>query len=260
MTSSIPNFAERSPFDSRPLLCAQYPTPVALPLSGRSTAVAIAAGRDLSCVLLADGGVECWGRAGPTVTVKDGVIEQGATGAIGGLRPAVAISAGAAYACALHQDTTLSCWGDNWRGKLGDGAVVGDVEKRAPVAVVGLGGLGVLRGAVAISCGYSHACALLDDGTAVCWGRNSRGQLGIDTEDEDDHATPTLVRTADGGVFAGLRSISCGDQITCAVREDGTVWCWGYAKFGAVGSDGDNVLTPVRQVGGGLRVDVGSLR
>ena len=38
--------------------------------------------------------------------------------------------------------------------------------------------LGTGRSATAITAGIDHSCALLDDVTVKCWGRNSFGQLG----------------------------------------------------------------------------------
>ena len=41
---------------------------------------------------------------------------------------------------------------------------------------------------------YSHACALIDNGTVKCWGDNYNGQLGIGTSDNSTNI-PTLVET-----------------------------------------------------------------
>ena len=38
-----------------------------------------------------------------------------------------------------------------------------------------------LSGAVAITAGSSHSCAVLDDNSARCWGHNFDGQLGDGT-------------------------------------------------------------------------------
>jgi len=40
--------------------------------------------------------------------------------------------------------------------------------------------LGTGRTATAIAAGYSHSCALLDNASVKCWGRNAFGNLGID--------------------------------------------------------------------------------
>ena len=40
--------------------------------------------------------------------------------------------------------------------------------------------LGTGRTATAIAAGYYHNCALLDNASVKCWGRNRFGQLGID--------------------------------------------------------------------------------
>ena len=61
----------------------------------------------------------------------------------------------------------------------------------------------------AISSGANHVCAIAMDGSIMCWGDDSQGQVS-------DRPT--------SGVFT---EISSGDNHTCALRDDGEVICWG---------------------------------
>ena len=61
----------------------------------------------------------------------------------------------------------------------------------------------------AVSGGTAHICGLLSDGTVLCWGDGTQGQL----------SPPTGVK---------FRSIYSGDTYTCGIRFDGiAVVCWG---------------------------------
>ncbi len=67
-----------------------------------------------------------------------------------------------------------------------------------------------------------HLCALVPDGTVRCWGRNTEGQIGDGTwSDPPSERVPV-----DPGLDC-VRSVVRGNNHTCAVRTDGTVWCWG---------------------------------
>ena len=49
--------------------------------------------------------------------------------------------------------------------------------------------LGTGRTATAIEAGAYHSCALLDNASVKCWGKNGYGQLGIDdTADMGDNS------------------------------------------------------------------------
>ena len=76
----------------------------------------------------------------------------------------MAISAGEGHTCAILDDGSVACWGGNQYGQLGDGTTT---NRDTPTQTASLG---VDRTAVAITSGYSHTCALLDDGSVVCWG------------------------------------------------------------------------------------------
>ena len=155
------------------------PTVGVLPLG--QSAVAISAGSDHTCALLYDGSVSCWGQqvygrlgngaglSGDWASVKTPT----QTSPFDTGRTAVAISAGRASTCAILDDGSVSCWGSNYYGQGGDGT---SISKNTPTQTVPLGQV-----AVAISVGWRHTCALLDDDSVRCWGVNSEGQLGDGT-------------------------------------------------------------------------------
>jgi len=76
-----------------------------------------------------------------------------------------------------------------------------------------------------------------------CWGANGSGQLG--NKDSSTNATPTPVAVSE---ISGARSVSAGNNNTCAVVDNGIggtgAKCWGYNLHGEVGSGAASV-TPV---------------
>jgi alpha-tubulin suppressor-like RCC1 family protein len=186
-------------------------------VSGVSGAVAIAAGEEGTCALLSDHTVQCWGYGGEGGLGNGTSTYYSATPvAVSGLSGAVTIAAGGYHTCALLSDGTGQCWGWNINGQLGNGT--SNNTSTIPVAVNGL------SGAVAMTGGYRHTCALLANGTMQCWGWNGQGMLG--TGDTTDSSVPVQVV---GNVLPafGSRQVAAGYQNACALLSDGTVECWG---------------------------------
>jgi alpha-tubulin suppressor-like RCC1 family protein len=74
--------------------------------------------------------------------------------------------------------------------------------------------------AFGVSVGWGHSCVLLADRTARCWGTNDLGQLGNGTTTNSD-----LPVVASG--LADIVAISAGPLHSYAVVSDGTAFCWG---------------------------------
>jgi alpha-tubulin suppressor-like RCC1 family protein len=132
------------------------------------------------------------------------------------------VSAGGGFTCVVKADGTLWCWGVNTVGQLGLGNT--ESPRLEPTQVTALGA-DVAR----VMTGRAHACAVMTDGTAWCWGDNEYGQLGDGTY--LDRSTPGKVRGLDSEVV----QMSAGGRGTCAVKKDGTLWCWGYGPLLGVG-------------------------
>ncbi len=88
--------------------------------------------------------------------------------------------------CAVLSDESVRCLGSNVYGQLGTGDF--DAVQIIPEKVTGLPDKAPAR----VVTSAFHACTVLVDGAAYCWGLNSRGQLG--TGDFTLHTTPTAVR------------------------------------------------------------------
>src|SRR5207247_7328449 len=92
----------------------------------------------------------------------------------------------------------------------------------------------------ALAAGLTHTCGLVDDGTLVCWGLGSDGELG-----NAGVATFRVPVIAAGGAgnFVG---VAAGRQHTCAIRADGSVACWGAGASGQIAGGVLAVWSPTR--------------
>ncbi|MDC0747408.1 DUF4215 domain-containing protein [Polyangium mundeleinium] len=211
--------------------------------------VELFAGGVTMCVLFADGRAKCWGAndvgqlgLGNTLSRGDAPNEMGDALpflTVGQGRRLTSMALGTAHTCGLLDDETVKCWGGATVGQvgLGDAGIRGDgpgeMGDALPILDLGAG-----RTAKAISCGYAHSCAILDDDSLKCWGYNANGQLGQgDTMDRGnmpgqmgDDLPPISL-----GTGRSARQPASGHSFQCAVLDDDTVKCWGYNDWGQLG-------------------------
>jgi alpha-tubulin suppressor-like RCC1 family protein len=143
------------------------------------------------------------------------------------------ISTGGAHTCAVTAGGDAYCWGRNEFGRLGDDT---EIDQLTPVRVAAPSGVTF----IAVSAGKGHSCGLASNGAVYCWGRNSNGELGDGTT--DNQLTPVQVQAPPGVTFA---AVSVGGEPggghSCAVAAtSGAVYCWGYNGNGQLG---DNTTT-----------------
>jgi len=227
------------------------------------TAKAISAGDNHTCALLDNGSVRCWGygtagRLGYGNASNVGDTQTPAAAGPVNLGPghtATAISAGGAHTCAILDDGSVRCWGYGADGQLGYGNTSNVGDRQTPGSA-GPVDLGPGRTATAISAGAAFTCAILDNGSVLCWGFGGFGQLGhARTGDQGsgfgnrdnigDQQTPGSVGPVNLGPGRTAVAISAGGAHTCAVLDDGSVRCWGYGALGQLGyGNTDSVDTP----------------
>ena len=194
--------------------------------------IQLAAGFAFTCARDAAGVVRCWG-SDAAGQLGDGTnaVAPGEVTVVDGLSDAIDVAAGYLHACAVRGTGDVLCWGANTQGQLGDGRAghgtcpppaAGDCSL-SPVRVVGL------RNAVEVGAGFHHSCARIETGEIFCWGDNSEGQLGDETNDFSSRP-----RVAVHGVL-NARSLTVGNRHACAITVGGETLCWGSNDDGELG-------------------------
>lgn len=214
----------------------------------------VSAGNRFTCGIRADGTAWCWG------SNDFDALGDGTAGGISDVPVQVgsdsdsdwgSISAGYTLACGLHTDGSAWCWGSvaNTRvpdGSLGDGKTL---TSNVPVPVLP----GVTWASVATD--GSGACGVLTDGDGSCWGQNWAGQLG--TGSLDSGLVPTVLDPNHSGPgYTWLSIAGGGGGITCGIRPDHTLWCWGGLP--SVYSNADHDIGNGTDAGSALPVQIGS--
>jgi alpha-tubulin suppressor-like RCC1 family protein len=218
---------------------------------------AIGVGDTWGCAVDGAGGVWCWG------TNEVGQLGVGAAAdayagsddtygcnqaplEVAGLSDVVDLAVSdreGAHVCALRSDGTVWCWGSGRLGQLGigdppDRCTVADGViapcSRAPVQVAGV------VDAIDVATSGAHTCALVADGSVVCWGSNALGELGSGRDHErcdaggDDLPCSRTPVTASIGDAIG---IATGRAHTCVLIADGSVRCVGGNWYRQLGAD-----------------------
>jgi alpha-tubulin suppressor-like RCC1 family protein len=196
-----------------------------------------------TCAVQEDDGAYCWGKNDHgqlgTGTYDDSALPVEVTGLTG----VAAIKGGCYHTCAIDLSGGVLCWGRNTHGQLGN-AAAGDYSL-VPVSVEGIS-----ERASAVVLGTLHTCALLENGSVMCWGENEFGQLGIG--EAEGGPVPVQVE----GLPSTVQVIATAYEHTCAILEGGDMMCWGHNDEGQVGDGtvGDSRSPPVSVAGLSLGV------
>jgi alpha-tubulin suppressor-like RCC1 family protein len=210
--------------------------------NSRLSAVQIAVGENISCALLNDDSVRCWGET-RKAHLGSAALFASTPLIIRGIDSPISMCMGDQHGCARLRNSSVTCWGSNSYGQLGNGSA-GSAEDGDLAAIA----IPSLRDVVQIACGGNHTCALIKDGTVQCWGENYKAQSGK-SPIQSAILTPTPV---DG--LASVQQISLGGSHSCALLADSSVRCWGDHGFGQLGSTIGGPFTerPVAVIADGL--------
>ena len=270
------------------------------------TAKSMSCGLHHTCAVLSDDTIKCWGYnskgqlgQGNTATIGDGAGEMGnalVAVDLGTGLTAKSVLCGDEHTCAVLSDATIKCWGYNRKGELGQGNTdaigdeVGEMGDNLAPVDLGTDGSGNNLTAKSLACGYQYTCAVLNDDTLKCWGRNYEGQIGEKTTFEfgSDYGDYTRddydIGDEVGDMGDNLARVNLGTNrtvltvfipsdgySTCALLDDYSLKCWGgRTGSGMLGNEraayfddyigdgmevmdnGDQVVTSVTEMGDNL--------
>uniref|UniRef100_A0AAV1VKT4 Uncharacterized protein n=1 Tax=Peronospora matthiolae TaxID=2874970 RepID=A0AAV1VKT4_9STRA len=129
----------------------------------------------------------------------------------------VDIAAGYQHGLAVTKAGTVFTWGKGERGQLGYGT--GNTD--APQELIALKGKKIVK----VGAGFSHSCALGEDGELYMWGKllNPEGKA----VSNGDQVVPRLVKTSDD-----VRLFKCSQFHTTFITADDKIWLAGRTPSG----------------------------
>ncbi len=208
---------------------------------GGGTWSALAAGYETVCGVQTNGTLWCWGYDAYGTAASASAVDLLVPTQVG-TEMYRAVSLSYETGCAVRADGHLRCWGDGSAGELGNDDTM---SSYLPVAVA-------MDDATwtAVAVGGAHVCGIHDDGTLLCWGTNTTGQLASDTSPDRQRTNPTAVA---GGPWT---SVATGESHTCAIAADHRLWCAG-SDSGALGVAGGGSRTVPVEVGTAATIAAG---
>lgn len=152
----------------------------------------------------------------------------------------VQVACGTQFTIMLENTGNVLAMGDNFRGQLGIGSTTATVK--SPLYVVNTRGTDKLNNIIQVDCGNDFTMFLEKSNNALGTGRNSDGQLGINTN--QDIKLPTYVLTDN------IIQIACGSSFSLFLKNTRNVFSCGRGIDGQLGYNASilscNIPTYVR--------------
>ncbi len=181
------------------------------------------------CALLRSDALQCWGdnRAGQSGQPFHSYVA--APTRIAGISDAVRVALAQWTVCVVGRTGQVTCWGQDGGGEMGDGwrAMFGASNHPTELPPQPVPGV---EHAVGITGLLSEFCAVIADGSVVCWGEDpSRWRPDCGSSDKTCW-TPLTVK----GV-SGIVDMAAGSSGWCGRSRAGGVTCWGLPRRGPKG-------------------------
>ena len=127
------------------------------------------------------------------------------------------------HTSAVKLDGSLWSWGWNNYGQLGMGTLTSNVEPNQ---------VGTSNNWIHVENSATSTYAVTANNEIYSWGQNDFGQLGyVDSYTYNKNVSfPTLVSSSNTWI-----EVSSAHLYTAGIKSDGTLWTWGYNRYGQLG-------------------------
>ncbi len=177
----------------------------AAPKNEISNILRVVQSKNLACALTTKSEVWCWQTSGSES-------KKMATDAL-------SVSANEQAVCLVSKKNKVKCIVniDNSKSSEGNNSLIAAAEN--------------LKDVTGLSINNNFACAAKTDTSVLCWGDNSKGQLGVsDLLKSDAPVGAEISKNNPRG------EIILGADFACSLTADGTAYCWGSNEFGQLGN------------------------
>jgi len=140
------------------------------------------------------------------------------------------ISAGKNYNLAIDANNKIYSWGRNAVGQLGQGTVSSPTSSPT-----------IVEGSMSwkhVSAGEQHALAIASNNRLYAWGGNFHGSgatYHYTTGLRSDPVQMPAVESFDSPANYSFVQHASGNNFHVAIRQDGTLWSWGFNNYGQLG-------------------------
>ena len=192
-----------------------------------------------------DNSIKCWGE-GQSGRLGNGTnTNMTYPTAIAGNKKYKKVLLGDNSSCALQTNGLLDCWGANGKGQLG----LGDTNTRKTPTTNPY-----VSDIIDFAFGKTNGCAVKSNGTVWCWGENENAELGLGRTSTFETIPQQIQYDISFNAFDNVTQIALGGRDDsgnfldggCALKSNGTVWCWGDNVYGQIGNGTTSPVSTLR--------------
>lgn len=212
----------------------------------------VQAGYEFICALNIGGTVTCWGsnqygKLGlnvDTAIVGEFSGEYPPTQNIAG--PFVEqIAVGYHHVCAKYVNNTVTCWGFNEVAQLG----IGTMDQSVGLSSNTFTKKVTINNARHVYASEEHSCIINTSNKVQCWGEGSTQKINGGTPFDPVGDQPADMPPAQMGFPGNIIQLALGSDNTCALSDQGDVFCVGSNQQGQRGIESNNSVSPIERVG-----------